>query len=132
MSSFTSCRQLPCIQIPLTPNQTLVSRLTTLKNDLLVWGFTEDLDAFTQTFKAKHARANDGGAGERALWVEETQRWLNRGDDILDEIQGVVTSGILESLAPRHMGRLWEQLSASAFKVQYMMVFANVYVDLGM
>ncbi|KAH9845984.1 hypothetical protein C2E23DRAFT_745138, partial [Lenzites betulinus] len=119
------------IQIPLTPDRVLVSRLTTLKNDLLAWGFTEDLNAFIETFKAKHVFAKEEGAEARELWMTETQQWLSRGDEILDGIHGIVCSGVLESLSPTHMARLWEQLSASAFKVQYMMVYAHVYVDLG-
>ncbi|EIW53633.1 uncharacterized protein TRAVEDRAFT_52753 [Trametes versicolor FP-101664 SS1] len=117
------------IRIPLTPDQVLIARLAALNDRLCRWGYTDELDSFNTCFKRNYVCAK-ADAPSMEAWTGRAWDWIGRGDDILDEVQDLVCSGVLDCFSPESMGKLWEQLSAAAFKVQYMMAVAQVYLDL--
>ena len=116
------------IPILVTPNTALVEVLTNLNARIKAWGYTDNMDGYVAAFKDEFAATKlNEGAGEE--WTHEKGAWLREGDMILEQIEVFISDGWMCSLSSRAGAMMWRHLTAVVWKMQYMTVVLQVYLD---
>ena len=107
----------------------MVETLTELNRRINEWGYTDDIPQFLDTFKAEHAAARTDSESWQN-WLAEKGRWVQDADDILVDIRQFIVDGWLEGLSSEVVEVMWEKISATVWRIQYMGVVLQVYLDL--
>lgn len=116
------------IRLPVTPDMVQWAELQRLNTMLASWGCPNDPRAFMKEFDGGLERVTQE-VRARAEWVAHTEEWVLAGDPLLDSIQAFVVDGCMASLCPEELGRMWGEISAVVFKVQYVMAAVEVRLD---
>lgn len=61
--------------------------------------------------------------------MDDVECWIGEGDRILDDVQALLASGVMESLRADELSKLWEELAAVSFKVAYVMAGVEARLD---
>ena len=116
------------IPIPITPNKARVEHITSLNGRITQWGYTNDIKEYVEAFKAEYAAAQLDDE-LRETWIYEKGKWMQEADDILESVITFLSEGWLDTLSPEVTSLLWRRISAAVWKIQYMTVFLQVYLD---
>lgn len=107
----------------------LKTKLRDLNSALQAWGYSDNPRAFIDQFNIEVRRASAGEAAARSAWVDDVECWIGEGDRILDDVQALLASGVMESLRADELSKLWEELAAVSFKVAYVMAGVEARLD---
>ncbi|OJT12473.1 hypothetical protein TRAPUB_10981 [Trametes pubescens] len=116
------------IRLPVTPDALQRGELERLNASLASWGCPDDPRAFVEELDNCLQEASQD-TRTRTEWVAHTEEWVLAGDPLLDSIQAFIVSGCMASLCPEELGRVWGEISAVVFKVQYVMAAVEVRLD---
>ena len=123
------------LPIPITPNTLLTTGLKTINESLRVWGYCDNpQEEFIPVLLKQMGRAYHGKGTEKSLkeWAQKREPWIADGDRILDALQLVLSTRILDdmNLCSPAMRNLWNLISDTIFSLTYMLSAVEARVDM--
>ncbi|TFK80227.1 hypothetical protein K466DRAFT_504264, partial [Polyporus arcularius HHB13444] len=118
------------IHIYRSPVRSYVTRLRSLNDRLVAWGYTKKTLKFGRKVGDEYSEVAASDATTQADWVAKKKSWIAEGDRILDYVEDFVSEDLLDYSAEQSMVEHWKNLSSVAFNVTYMMAITQARVDM--
>ncbi|KAI0739716.1 hypothetical protein C8Q80DRAFT_1274753 [Daedaleopsis nitida] len=104
-----------------------------LKDDLLAWGFTEDLEAFGKQMDTQWHTAVTLDSPTRQQWIDTQEAWLRQGDLLLRRLTGVFADEeMLGLMSPDGLAEVWSELTGIAYIIMYMLTAIEARLEAGL